>query len=64
MQNGIGCGGIAGVMHPYPTTAEAIRQCAAQFWQAGHLRTPAVNKALEMRMAEVEAEDKKEEAKA
>jgi len=63
MQNGIGVGSIAGVMHPYPTTAEAIRQCAAQYWQTGKLRdayggSDAVKEALEMRMAEVAAASK------
>lgn len=48
MQNGIGCAAIAGVMHPYPTSAEAVRQCAAQF--NPKLRTPAVNHALSLRM--------------
>jgi hypothetical protein len=27
MQAGMGLGRLAGVIHPYPTTAEAIRQC-------------------------------------
>mmetsp|Transcript_13023 Transcript_13023/g.42431 ORF Transcript_13023/g.42431 Transcript_13023/m.42431 type:complete len:589 (+) Transcript_13023:117-1883(+) len=31
LQNDIGLRHIAAVMHPYPTTAEAIRQCAAQY---------------------------------
>mmetsp|Transcript_1892 Transcript_1892/g.5595 ORF Transcript_1892/g.5595 Transcript_1892/m.5595 type:complete len:578 (+) Transcript_1892:1243-2976(+) len=55
MQNGVGLKDVAGVMHPYPTTAEAIRQCAAQFFPK--LRTPAVNKALELRMAAVKAKE-------
>ncbi|KAJ8599955.1 hypothetical protein CTAYLR_002840 [Chrysophaeum taylorii] len=48
IQNGLGCGDIAGVMHPYPTSAEAVRQCAAQFLPK--LRTPAVDAALNLRM--------------
>lgn len=48
MQNGVGCMHIAGVMHPYPTMAEAVRQCAAQF--NAKLRTPAVDAALQLRM--------------
>ena len=92
MQNGIGAGSIAGVMHPcvarrararivagsrvtrarvcvrpsrrYPTTAEAIRQCAARFWQRPGFRTPPVNKALEMRMAEVAAANAEKAAEA
>ena len=51
MQNGIGCKDIAGVMHPYPTTAEAVRQCAAQYFPK--LRTPAVNAAIEKRLEQV-----------
>ena len=43
MTNGIGLSKIAGTMYPYPTTAEAIRQCAAQYWQRGKLKT-TVNK--------------------
>lgn len=27
MHAGMGLGKLAGVIHPYPTTAEAIRQC-------------------------------------
>jgi pyruvate/2-oxoglutarate dehydrogenase complex dihydrolipoamide dehydrogenase (E3) component len=27
IQGGMGLGRLAGVIHPYPTTAEAIRQC-------------------------------------
>ena len=27
MQGGMGLGRLAGVIHPYPTAAEAIRQC-------------------------------------
>eukprot|EP00639_Heterosigma_akashiwo_P003670 CAMPEP_0194570074 /NCGR_PEP_ID=MMETSP0292-20121207/7533_1 /TAXON_ID=39354 /ORGANISM="Heterosigma akashiwo, Strain CCMP2393" /LENGTH=588 /DNA_ID=CAMNT_0039420447 /DNA_START=28 /DNA_END=1794 /DNA_ORIENTATION=+ len=45
IQCNIGAGQLAGVIHPYPTTGEAIRQAAAgynKYW-----RTPAVNKALE-----------------
>mmetsp|Transcript_2104 Transcript_2104/g.3248 ORF Transcript_2104/g.3248 Transcript_2104/m.3248 type:complete len:161 (-) Transcript_2104:830-1312(-) len=53
IQNGIGVKDIAGVMHSYPTTAEAIRQCCAQFFPK--LRTPALNRALEIRMTQVAA---------
>ena len=41
MQNGIGLADLAGVMHPYPTAAESIRQCAAQFWFSPHFKTDA-----------------------
>mmetsp|Transcript_26164 Transcript_26164/g.34389 ORF Transcript_26164/g.34389 Transcript_26164/m.34389 type:complete len:580 (+) Transcript_26164:167-1906(+) len=55
IQCDIGAGKLAGVIHPYPTTAEAIRQCAAQYNK--YYRTPAVNRALEMIMKE---QDEKE----
>ncbi|KAJ9441639.1 Dihydrolipoyl dehydrogenase [Diplonema papillatum] len=38
--NNMGLSKLAGTIHPYPTTAEAIRQCAAIYWQAGNLKTP------------------------
>lgn len=56
MQNGIGLKDIAGVMHPYPTTAEAIRQCAAQFWFSPHFaaaKVPAKQKAVDDRIKAV-----------
>ena len=31
MQTGTGLGTLAGVIHPYPTAAEAIRKCGDQF---------------------------------
>lgn len=49
MQNNLGVLHIAGVQHPYPTTAEAIRQCAAQY--NPKLRTPALNLALKTLMS-------------
>lgn len=49
-QNGVSVGKLAGTIHPYPTTAECIRQAAAQYNK--HYRTPAANKALEIIMAE------------
>lgn len=48
-QNNVSVGKLAGTIHPYPTTAECIRQAAAQYNK--HYRTPAANKALEMIMA-------------
>eukprot|EP00752_Nemacystus_decipiens_P012532 g11100.t1 len=50
IQNGVSVGKLAGTIHPYPTTAECIRQAAAQYNK--HYRTPAANKALEIIMAE------------
>lgn len=43
-------GELAGTIHPYPTVAECIRQAANMFVKT--YRTPAVNKALEIIMAE------------
>jgi len=48
MNNGIGLSRLAGCVHPYPTSAEAVRQCAAQFWQRGGLKTPVNNRVVEM----------------
>eukprot|EP01065_Artemidia_motanka_P037844 TRINITY_DN46749_c0_g1_i1.p1 TRINITY_DN46749_c0_g1~~TRINITY_DN46749_c0_g1_i1.p1 ORF type:complete len:611 (+),score=199.79 TRINITY_DN46749_c0_g1_i1:65-1834(+) len=48
MTAGVGLSQLAGIQHPYPTTAEVIRQCAAIYWQKGKLRTPAKNEALKM----------------
>jgi len=33
IQHGIGCSKLAGTIHPYPTTQEAVRQAAAMYWQ-------------------------------
>ncbi|CAM9150497.1 unnamed protein product, partial [Chrysoparadoxa australica] len=44
MQNGVGSAAIAGTMHPYPTTQEAIRQAAAQYNK--NFRTPVVEKVV------------------
>uniref|UniRef100_A0A7S2UXV1 Mercuric reductase n=1 Tax=Fibrocapsa japonica TaxID=94617 RepID=A0A7S2UXV1_9STRA len=52
IQCNIGCKTLAGIIHPYPTTAESIRQCAAQYNK--NIRTPAVNKALEMLLEQQE----------
>ena len=49
MQNGIGLADLAGVMHPYPTAAESIRQCAAQFWFSPHFKTGAKALAIQKR---------------
>lgn len=43
-------GQLAGTIHPYPTAAECIRQAANMFIKT--YRTPAVNKALEIVMAD------------
>jgi len=57
MNNGIGMSKLAGCIHPYPTSAEAVRQCAAQFWQRGGLKTPANLRAIEILLARKAAED-------
>jgi hypothetical protein len=49
MQNGVGLADLAGVMHPYPTTAEAVRQCAAQYWFSPAFKTPAAALAIRRR---------------
>ncbi len=49
MQAGMGLGRIAGVIHPYPTTAEAIRQCGDAY-NRGRL-TPAVKSIFHNLMA-------------
>ena len=49
MQNGVGLADLAGVMHPYPTAAESIRQCAAQFWFSPHFKTGAKALAIQKR---------------
>ena len=56
MQNGVGCKDIAGVMHPYPTTAEAVRYCAALFWFSDHFATSKIaakKAAVDARLADV-----------
>ena len=50
MTSGMGLSKLAGTIHPYPTTAEAIRQCAAMYWQAGNLKTPLNNAAVQLLM--------------
>jgi len=52
MQNGVGCGQLAGTMHPYPTMQEAVRQCAARYNK--NYRSPAVNLVLNKLMEEHE----------
>jgi len=50
IQCNIGAGQLAGVIHPYPTVGESIRQCAAgynKYW-----RTPAVNRVLDILLQE------------
>jgi hypothetical protein len=49
MQAGMGLGRIAGVIHPYPTAAEAIRQCGDAY-NRGRL-TPAVKSIFHNLMA-------------
>lgn len=44
MQSGMGLGKLAGVIHPYPTLAEAVRQCGDNY-NAARL-TPTVKKIL------------------
>jgi pyruvate/2-oxoglutarate dehydrogenase complex dihydrolipoamide dehydrogenase (E3) component len=57
MNNGIGMSKLAGCVHPYPTSAEAVRQCAAQFWQRGGLKTPVNLKVIELLLNEKAAAD-------
>ncbi len=52
LAHGIGLSKLAGTVHAYPTAAEAVRQCAAAYWQRGALRTPANLRALGMLMQE------------
>jgi hypothetical protein len=58
MQYGIGVAQIAGVIHPYPTTQEAIRQCALQIYK--HYKNPQgpALQTLKLRMAELEISSK------
>ncbi|CAM9923192.1 unnamed protein product [Ectocarpus sp. 4 AP-2014] len=50
IQNNVSMGQLAGTIHPYPTAAECIRQAANLYIKT--YRTPAVNKALDIIMAE------------
>ena len=59
MQQGIGCASLAGTMHPYPTTAESIRQCAAQYNK--YLRTDVVNEVVQALIEEQKAKEQEEE---
>jgi hypothetical protein len=61
MNNGIGMSKLAGCVHPYPTTQEAVRQCAAQFWQRGGLKSPANVRAVELLLREHEATKQKKD---
>jgi pyruvate/2-oxoglutarate dehydrogenase complex dihydrolipoamide dehydrogenase (E3) component len=45
MQKGIGLGGIASVIHPYPTRAEAIRQAGDSYMRTK--LTPRVKRVFE-----------------
>ncbi len=49
MQGGMGLGRLAGVIHPYPTTAEAIRQCGDAYNRAR--LTPTIKGILHSLMA-------------
>jgi len=55
MNNGIGLSKLAGCVHPYPTSQEAVRQCAAQFWQRGGLKSKANVRAVELLLESHEA---------
>ena len=56
MNNNIGLSKLAGTIHPYPTSAEAVRQCAAQYWQRGALKTPVNNRVVQLLLAEKASE--------
>lgn len=58
VNNDIGLSKLAGTVHPYPTSQEAVRQCAAQFWQKGGLKTPVNLRVIQLLLAEKEAKDK------
>ncbi|CAM9191590.1 unnamed protein product [Discosporangium mesarthrocarpum] len=51
IQNGVTIAQLAGTIHPYPTAAECVRQAANMYIKT--LRTPEVNKALEIIIATV-----------
>jgi pyruvate/2-oxoglutarate dehydrogenase complex dihydrolipoamide dehydrogenase (E3) component len=63
MQYGIGIAQLAGVIHPYPTTQEAIRQCALQYYQYYKDPNGAALKSLKkyMEIAVSERENEEEE---
>jgi len=46
IQFGVGAAQLAGVMHPYPTAQEAVRQCAAQYNK--NFKTDAIKAALKL----------------
>lgn len=54
IQYGIGVAQIAGVIHPYPTTQEAIRQCALQIYKYYKNPHGPALQTLKLRMAELE----------
>ena len=60
MQYGIGVAELAGVIHPYPTTQEAIRQCALQFYKYFKNPEGPALRALQLRMREVEQQGGKD----
>ena len=49
IQSGMGLAKLAGVIHPYPTAAEAIRQCGDAYHRAR--LTPTVKKIFYRLMA-------------
>eukprot|EP00037_Helgoeca_nana_P000536 m.22136 g.22136 ORF g.22136 m.22136 type:complete len:587 (+) comp10655_c0_seq1:59-1819(+) len=53
IQYGLGAGKLAGVIHPYPTHQEAVRQCAAQYNK--HFKTDTHMSVLRTLMAEHDA---------
>jgi pyruvate/2-oxoglutarate dehydrogenase complex dihydrolipoamide dehydrogenase (E3) component len=56
MQYGLGIAQLAGVIHPYPTTQEAIRQCALQYYKYYKDPQGAPMKTLQLKMKEIEEE--------
>jgi hypothetical protein len=56
MQYGIGIAQLAGVIHPYPTTQEAIRQCALQYYKYYKDSQGLPMQTLQMKMKEIEEE--------
>jgi hypothetical protein len=57
MQHDIGVAQLAGVIHPYPTTQEAIRQCALQCYK--HFKDPngTPMKTLRLHMSQLQDPD-------
>jgi hypothetical protein len=53
IQYGIGAAKLAGVIHPYPTHQEAVRQCAAQY--NPHFKTDVHKLVLKTLMEEHES---------